>query len=39
MKNEPLVAVSSGEVGRSVKLNPTDLATLTNATFCDLLDK
>ncbi|MCT7865402.1 MAG: Cys-tRNA(Pro) deacylase, partial [Lactobacillus iners] len=24
---------------RSVKLNPTDLATLTNATFCDLLDK
>ena len=39
MKNEPLVAVSSGEVGRSVKLNPNDLATLTNATFCDLLDK
>lgn len=38
MKKENEIAVSSGKLGRSVFLNPTDLQKVTNANFCDLLE-
>lgn len=38
MKNYNKIIVSSGEVGRSVKINPADLQKLTNATFADLVE-
>ncbi|WP_297819236.1 Cys-tRNA(Pro) deacylase [uncultured Lactobacillus sp.] len=38
MKNEDQIAVSSGEVGRSVKINPDDLQKVTEGTFVDLLE-
>ncbi|MGY0253875.1 Cys-tRNA(Pro) deacylase, partial [Limosilactobacillus reuteri] len=33
------IFVSSGKVGRSIKLNAEDLATLVHATFADLEQK
>lgn len=38
MKNKSQIIVSSGEVGRSIKLNPQDLQKITNATFVDLIE-
>ena len=38
MKNNDQIAVSSGEVGRSIKIKPADLQKITNATFVDLLE-
>lgn len=38
MQNEEQIAVSSGEVGRSVKIKPTDLQKVTEGTFIDLLE-
>lgn len=38
MKDTEEVGVSSGKLGRSVFLNPEDLAKVTNATFADLLE-
>lgn len=38
MQQENEIAVSSGKVGRSVFLNPTDLARITHAKFADLLE-
>ncbi|RVU70219.1 MULTISPECIES: aminoacyl-tRNA deacylase [Lactobacillus] len=39
MKDEAEIAVSSGEVGRSVFLNPQDLAAFCHADFEDLLER
>ncbi len=38
MKNELQIAVSSGEVGRSIFLNPNELQKVTHGTFADLLE-
>ncbi|CCI82280.1 Cys-tRNA(Pro) deacylase [Lactobacillus hominis] len=38
MQKEDQIAVSSGEVGRSVKINPNDLQKITNADFVDLIE-
>ena len=38
MKEHDQIAVSSGEVGRSIMINPDDLQKVTNATFVDLLE-
>ena len=38
MKKYERIAVSSGELGRSVELNPLDLHKITEATFVDLLE-
>lgn len=38
MQKEKEIAVSSGKVGRSVFLNPQDLAAITHAKFADLLE-
>ncbi|HEY4398992.1 MAG TPA: aminoacyl-tRNA deacylase [Lactobacillaceae bacterium] len=35
----PFIAVSAGELGRSNKVLPTDIATLVGAPFVDLLEK
>lgn len=37
MKNEAEIAVSSGKIGRSVFLKPSDLQKVTNGIYCDLL--
>src|SRR5699024_10212611 len=39
MKEHDQIAVSSGEVGRSIMINPDDLQKVTDATFVDLLEK
>ena len=38
MKDHDQIAVSSGEVGRSIMINPDDLQKVTNASFVDLLE-
>ena len=38
MKGEEEVGVSSGKLGRSIFLNPADLAKITKAKFADLLE-
>lgn len=38
MMNEPEIAVSSGEVGRSIFINPQDLAKFCHADFYDLTE-
>lgn len=38
MKEHDQIAVSSGEVGRSIMINPEDLQKITEATFVDLLE-
>ena len=38
MKEHDQIAVSSGEVGRSIMINPDDLPKITEATFVDLLE-
>lgn len=38
MQNYDQIACSSGEVGRSVELNPQDLQKVTDGTFVDLLE-
>lgn len=38
MQNEEHIACSSGEIGRSVKLAPSDLQKVTEGTFVDLLE-
>ena len=38
MKGHNQIAVSSGEVGRSIMINPDDLQKVTEATFVDLLE-
>ncbi|RMC24376.1 MULTISPECIES: Cys-tRNA(Pro) deacylase [unclassified Lactobacillus] len=38
MKAEEEIAVSSGKVGRSVFLKPSDLQKITHGIFCDLLE-
>ena len=37
MMQENKIAVSSGKIGRSVYLKPSDLKRITNGTFCDLI--
>ena len=39
MKEHDQIAVSSGEVGRSIMINPDDLQKVTDDTFVDLLEK
>lgn len=38
MKDHNQIAVSSGEIGRSIMINPDDLQKVTEATFVDLLE-
>ena len=38
MKEQEEIGVSSGKLGRSVFLNPEDLAKVTSAKFADLLE-
>ncbi|QNQ80369.1 Cys-tRNA(Pro) deacylase [Lactobacillus sp. PV034] len=38
MKNNDKIIVSSGEVGRSIKINPLDLQKITDAEFVDLVE-
>ncbi len=35
-ENQEAMVVSAGKVGRSIKIKPSDLATVTEATFADL---
>lgn len=39
MINETEIGVSSGKVGRSVFLKPSDLQKITKAVFCDLIER
>ena len=39
MKEHDQIAVSSGEVGRSIMINPDDLQKVTDDNFVDLLEK
>lgn len=38
MKDQPVIIVSSGEVGRSIKINPQDLQKITDGKFVDLVE-
>lgn len=38
IKDDDWMVVSAGKIGRSVKINPQDLAKITEATFADLIE-
>lgn len=38
MQSQPIIIVSSGEVGRSIKINPQDLQKITDGMFVDLIE-